>query len=256
MAAGSGACTERSETSALRPDVRSTYRKPIPAGASFDLRVLPDGYADLLWGPAGNLRVAGPDTRARTVTLAPGTLVAVRFRIGRAGQLLGVPVSELANARVPLVDLWGPLGLRLVSRLEEAEADDARALAAMRGALLARIPDAAPPDPLVDAAVAWLRRSPRPRVAELSRVLGLSDRQLRRRFVAAVGYGPRTFHRISRLQRFLALARPHPGTPLAELASRAGFTDQAHLTNECVDLTGQTPVALLRPALAKAGRAR
>ena len=68
---------------------------------------------------------------------------------------------------------------------------------------------------------------------------GVSERQLRRRFVDAVGYGPKTLARVLRFQRFLALARgrgelaragvrsrlrrpgaPHPRVPAARRRAR------------------------------------
>ena len=64
---------------------------------------------------------------------------------------------------------------------------------------------AAPLDPLARAAALGLAR-PGARVADLAVALGLSERQLRRRFVDAVGYGPKTLARVLRFQRFLALA--------------------------------------------------
>ena len=66
-------------------------------------------------------------------------------------------------------------------------------------------------DPLARAAAlgwptrarAWMRR----------RALGVSERQLRRRFADAVGYGPKTLARVLRFQRFLALARRRRARP-------------------------------------------
>jgi len=104
-------------------------------------------------------------------------------------------------------------------------------------------------------------------VRDLGARLGLSDRQLLRRFDAAVGYGPKTLAGVLRFQRFLALAeRPlGPSAPgaaagppdrgilgspavrpgLADLAAWAGYADQAHLSRECADLAGLPPAGLL-----------
>ena len=65
----------------------------------------------------------------------PGqTIVGLRFRTGTAGQVLGLPASELLDARVPLSEIWGA---ELAERLGEApSADTRRALleAAVHGA--------------------------------------------------------------------------------------------------------------------------
>lgn len=242
-----GRFRERLETSPLRRDVLSTYSSSVPAGpAPFVLHVLPDCFVDILWGPNGQLRVAGPDTRWRTVTLVPGEILAIRFRRGAARPLLGVPVSELTNSRVRLADLWGREAEVLTEHLEAALSVQA-GLAALRSALLARVTDAPGRDRLVDAAAAALQRSPKTRIVDLCEELGVSDRHLRRRFQSAVGYRPKTLQRILRMHRFLRLGREGPGRQcIAELANVAGFVDQAHLTNECVELMGFTPAEMLR----------
>ncbi|GGM29030.1 hypothetical protein GCM10012279_54650 [Micromonospora yangpuensis] len=73
--------------------------------------------------------------------------------------------------------------------------------------------------------------------------VGLGPRLLRRRCQAWFGYGPKTLARILRMRRALALARC--GTPLAEVAARSGYADQAHLTRDVRDLAGLPPQALL-----------
>jgi transcriptional regulator GlxA family with amidase domain len=128
-------------------------------------------------------------------------------------------------------------------------------LEAMAAGLAGRLGDAVPPDPLVAAAVAWLERDPAAagRVGVLGPTVGLGERQLRRRFQAGVGYGPKTLARVLRFQRLLALLRDDRGgrPSLAEVAVRAGYADQAHMTAECTRLAGRSPAALVagrRPA--------
>jgi AraC-like DNA-binding protein len=116
--------------------------------------------------------------------------------------------------------------------------------------LLAR---AEAPDPLVAAAVMRLYSNDPGRVGAIGAAIGISERQLRRRFHAAVGYGPKTLARVLRLQRVLALAsrRGAARGDLAGLALDAGYADQAHMTAEVTRLAGQPPSRLLaaRPAV-------
>ena len=84
------------------------------------------------------------------------------------------------------------------------------------------------------AAAKPTRSSAPPPPARRAHAIGIGDRQLRRRFLDAVGYGPKTLERILRFQRFLMLE----GTDLARLALDAGYADQAHLTRECTRLAG------------------
>jgi AraC-like DNA-binding protein len=214
----------------LKEHVTCTWERD-PEGSH--ARVLPDGCVDLVWR-AGELFVAGPDSRAFTSATTPGdTIVGLRFRTGAAGPVLGLPARELLDRRVPLAEIWGG---ELEERLGEATGPAARR-ALLERAVAARVDR---PDTLVLAAVARLGR-PGSRVGELSDALGTSERQLRRRFHAAVGYGPKTLDRVLRFQRFLRRAGEGD---LARTASELGYADQAHLTRECVRLSGLTPARL------------
>jgi AraC-like DNA-binding protein len=108
-------------------------------------------------------------------------------------------------------------------------------------ALLRRRRDAQDPDALVVHALTLLGRSGS-RVAALSSELGISERQLLRRFRSAVGYGPKTADRVLRFQRFVSHGPGNEG--LARVAAELGYSDQAHLTRECVELSGLTPTQL------------
>ena len=88
---------------------------------------------------------------------------------------------------------------------------------------------------------------PGSRVGLLSRGLGVSERQLRRRFDQTVGYGPKTLDRVLRFQRFVSRDAAIAGGDerLARVAAELGYSDQAHLTRDCVALSGLTPSALV-----------
>jgi AraC-like DNA-binding protein len=213
-------------------------------------RVVPDGCIDLVRrGDA--LSVAGPDTSPWMSPLDPGrVIVGLRFRPGAAGTALRLQASELRDLRVPLEDLWGRAASELADRLgAAADADAQRRL--LEQAIVDRRAAMDEPDRLVLAATRALGR-PRSRVRAIGERLGLSDRQLLRRFRATVGYGPKTLDRVLRFQRFLA--RPGAGAgsedSLARLAAELGYADQAHLTRECVRLSGLTPGALMQRARA------
>ncbi len=201
--------------------------------------ILPDGHLDLIVGD-NRVFVAGPDTVAAPNDLPVGFVVhGIRFRTGRASRVLGVPAVELRDLRVDLTDLWGTAGRRISERLI---ADPRRLPEVVADRLTATT---AGPDHQIDQAVRRLAAD-RPRVAELHDELGLSERQLRRRFTSEVGYGPATFLRVVRLQRARQLALEDPRAGLATIAVTAGYADQAHLSREIRNLTGMTARTLLR----------
>ena len=194
-----------------------------PGDRFYRHRVLPDGCADVVWIGDAPAAVAGPATGPVMVPLAPRTIVVgVRLRPGAAPGLLGLPASELLDRDTPLRDLWGPAADRLSSQVTDETSIAAR-LAAAEAGLAARLAEAPPLDPMIAAATRWLARRPDGRVGELARVLEVGERRLRRRFALAVGYGPKTFQRVLRLQRVLALsgrARPRLRVSLADARRR------------------------------------
>jgi AraC-like DNA-binding protein len=200
-------------------------------------QVLPDGCVDVVW-TGRELIVAGPATRAVVPDVAPEVpKLGLRFRVGVAGAALGLPATELLDQSPSLAEVMAA-GEELIDHFAAAGTIEAR-FGVLCEAMTRRRPV---PDPLVRAATRRLAR-PRSRVADLSDELGLSERQLRRRVADASGYSPRTLARVLRFQRFLALARE--AADLAWLAADAGYADQSHLTRDCVEFAGMTPVALL-----------
>jgi AraC-like DNA-binding protein len=196
--------------------------------------VLPDGCLDVIVRD-GRASVAGPDTGPVPGLVDPGEVViGLRLRPGAGGAALGVPADELRDRRVPLEDLWGRSG----RELGELAGDDPVALAAALAPWLL----AAAPDPRVLEAARRLSRAPATPVRALADAIGLGERHLRRRFDAAVGYGPKTFARVARFRAALGLVRS--GHPLASAALAAGYADQAHMTREMTALAGRTPGAL------------
>jgi Helix-turn-helix domain len=213
-------------------------RDPTPVARRH--RVLPDACVDVV-SAGGRLLVAGPATGPVVADIPAGTpTFGVRFRVGAAGAALGVPAGELLDASVPLEDLWGSDAARIAERVAAAPTPAAQ-LRELAAAIGARHPPGL--DRLVRAAAAGAPRE----------TLGIGDRQLRRRFADAVGYGPKTLQRVLRFQRFLALSRRAAHPDLARLALDAGYADQAHLTRECTRLSGLPPAALLASGAAPAG---
>ncbi|MCL7459597.1 helix-turn-helix domain-containing protein [Micromonospora echinofusca] len=206
------------------------------AGAA-PTRVLPDGCVDLLWSSRVGLLVAGPDRRAHLSGGGPAERwVGLRFPPGTGPAVLGVPAVELRDRRVALADLWGEReAARLARRVEAAPA------AALTEIAVRRLGAAGGPDPLGARVAAALAAGAT--VTATAAATGLDPRGLHRRCRDLFGYGPKTLARILRMGRALALARA--GTPLAEVAARCGYADQAHLTRDVRDLAGVPPTALL-----------
>jgi len=222
---------------ALRDRLRCSWRFRQGDADPLPTQVLPDGCVDLIWDGRA-LFVAGPDRGASVATLAPGSVLSgVRLAAGAGASLLGVPLHAIADQRVALEALWGRRGRAWQARIE----DSTEPLTLLHALCASR--------PLVaDRPMAWvfaqLAGDDAPRMAELTRRLGISERSLRRRCQDAFGYGAKTLERILRLQRFLRIASGH--TTLTAAALQAGYGDAPHLVRDSRQLTGLSPRDLVQ----------
>jgi AraC-like DNA-binding protein len=241
--------------------VMSMYREyqPVPALAPFvdcgwvrsnagagSLRVMPDGCVDVFVTAEGAVTISGPATTFYDQRAGAGEVLAgLRLRPGAAAAVLGHPVSELRDNQVPVDSLLGMSATRLAADMMAT--NGCRQRVALIEAALTR--HFAKIEPAVDEPVAYtiemLRRYPASPVSRMASMVSLSERQLRRRFEAGVGYGPKRLGRIFRFQRLLDLI--HAGAHRirwAEVAFEAGYADQSHLINECLALAGTPPTGL------------
>jgi AraC-like DNA-binding protein len=207
-------------------------------GGSREVLVLPDACSDLIWEQGKGAYVAGPDTGPAPAQVS-GAVAGVRFRPAAGGAVLGLPLSELRDQRVDLRELLPDAARELPGDLPVAEAGIR--LLEIAGQLVA----GADLDPAVLHA-AHLLRDPAMTTEQTAGATGVSPRHLRRRFHAAVGYGPKTLQRVIRFRRFVSKVDAGEVADLAALAASTGYADQAHLTRECVQFAGLTPAALVR----------
>ena len=227
---------------ALRGHVRCLWTNDLSGSRSEWLQVVPDGCVDIVW-TGEKLCIAGPDTRPILARMPRGTVVVgVRFHPGAASAWLDQPLDEIVNVRVPLTEFWRDDATRFLDRA--AAGRSAKQLAAdLEGFLVGRLAAVGPADPQI----AFLRRAAGDncmhaglRLDQLAAHVGLSERTLRRRCVDAFGYGFKTLDRVLRFQRFFRLAARPENHNLADMAARAGYADQAHMTREVQRMSGVT----------------
>jgi AraC-like DNA-binding protein len=209
---------------------------------------LPDERLDLVWVDDGSLWLVGPETTSWSRGYPPGTAaVGVGFKPGVGPPMLDLAASEVRDARVRLDQLWGDRHARELAERVAVHPDDRGRARELERAVRRLAAGARPVDQVALQVAAGLNH-PRPApVRDLSRVTGLSERQLHRRCMAAFGYGPAVLARMLRLQRALRLARSDQGPlRLAELAAAAGYIDQQHFAHEVRTIMDTTPTGLLR----------
>ena len=213
-------------------------------------RHLPTGGVEIHFPIGGRPQMVGPLTGPEIEVIpAHTTVVGVRFLPGAAPPLPTV-LDDLVDQRLRLVDLWGSTVDRLVETMALAPTPE-QALGSLQAHLLTAF-RAAGPDPLVVEVVKVLMPWHPVDIGTLADHLALSASQLRRRCVHAVGLSPKVLQRTLRFQGFLALAQAgataggrRGADGVAGVAVDVGYADQAHLSRECLRLTGLTPRRLL-----------
>lgn len=214
-------------------------------------RHLPTGGVEIHVPIGDSPRMLGPLTGPR-IDLIPAhtTVIGMRFWPGAAPSLPAT-LDDLLDQHVQLSDLLGTSADRLAESVAGAPSAQ-HALVMLERHVLGVVRESAPQDPVVAEAVQLLLPWQRVEISATARHLGLSASQLRRRFLSSVGVGPKTLQRTLRFQGFLALAQAGAAASgrrgadgMAGLAVDVGYADQAHLSRECVRITGVTPTALL-----------
>lgn len=217
--------TEELPPGDLAPWVRSfwEFTTPTDLAEPYRHRVLPDGCVSLILAktsylpPDGRVVESKPTMRAFEMVVRAGDQFnGICLQPGVSRALLG-PEPELdrlkegVDAFIPVLRDWA----------NHAE----------------------PPDARVQKAVALLSDGTM-RTADVASAVGLSERQLQRRFGEDVGLTPKQYARIRRFRTALNnVLREEPET-WGRVAMNAGFADQAHMTREFTDFFGASPEAL------------
>jgi AraC-like DNA-binding protein len=210
-------------------DVGGAQDGPVPQ------LILPDGHGDLIAAPGSGLMVVGAAGRADRLSLPPGSChVGARLRPGALTVLTGLRADELFD---------GHLSLGALDSADESVGGMVAALFRRLAGIGDRLPAGAA---TAQAACRLIERQVEAlSIRAVADQLGVRERTLRDVFAVQVGMPPKALHQVRRLQKALALAAGAPALGLAELADRAGYSDQAHLTRQCRALTGRTPRQLL-----------
>ena len=170
----------------------------------------------------------GQRTRAIRVRATGRTgLVLASLHPWAARALFGDDAPALRDSFVEAAAVLGDANARSLAEAVAASAAPALRARALEAALLRILrPDGI--DLSVAQAVAWINGAygaiP---VQTLASGLGLSRRQLSRRFQAASGLPPKDLATIVRFQKALGLL--HSGASAADVAARCGLYDQSHL---------------------------
>jgi AraC-like DNA-binding protein len=183
----------------------------------------------------------------------PVETMGLRFLPGGAYPFFGARLDVLTGRIASFEEVWGGEGGRFEQRLLAAT-DDPERVRVAESFLLSRLAGGGRRDePVETAAQEIRRRRGRISVSALGRSLGISGRQMERRFGAALGIGPKSLCRVVRFQSLLRRLARATTPDWAGMAVDCGFSDQSHLINEVRRLSGTTPRGLAEKRAAGAG---
>lgn len=211
---------------------------------------------------------------ARVYRYLPGTgTVLVRFHPWGASAFLPGPMEEVADRSVGLAALLAPGQVREVGEKLEASRNDGERIQAVEGFLLSLLRSRTP-DGMIRRAVRLLRADPAGMpVKAMADTLGVSDRQLERKFKEWIGIGPKRFARLARFRSAVnalnASSLPskvgqagagqaglgHSGmgqTGSGRVVVPDGYFDQAHFIKDFRAFAGTTPSSFLKSAADRA----
>jgi AraC-like DNA-binding protein len=252
---------EHEVPASLRRHVQCIWRLRDAAASDRTQTIFPDGRCELIvhlgkpprawdlaqgWHEQARVLFAG-QRRTPVRLAARGELDCVGVRLAPAASA-AIGAASLAHLRDRIVDLHAlepdfAIALETAARRFAEDASGAELPCLLDARLTSyRI------DERIESAVTRLEsRDGQERIASLAAATGMSLRNFQVRFLQCVGLGAKELARVVRLQATLR-SLDEDEASLAQLASEAGFSDQAHATREVAKLTGSTP-ARLRAAL-------
>lgn len=195
----------------------------------------PDGTTNLLLTrfPDGTLQplLVSPSLTAAMLPVACGfTFAGLRLRPEAASCITGEPPGmqppRLLSLDSEMTGVWLDL-----EALMNGQITWNRTMATLDGRQ--------PSDPAITEAVSvLLSNGGTTTMGELAAQLGLSERQVRRRFNAATGMSPKQYAGVQRLRRALILSLSEPSW--AHIALATGFADQPHLARDIKGRFGES----------------
>jgi AraC-like DNA-binding protein len=167
-------------------------------------------------------------------------VLGLRLHPAGAYALLAMPMQEVSGATIDLRDLVGRAGDELAERCHDAPSIE-HCFHVAADWVAERVARARRLDPRIAWSVGRIEATGgRVPIAELRERTGYSKTRLAGAFRDQIGVLPKTYARIVRYRRALALLDAGDGS-LADVALEAGYYDQAHMTTEFRDLGGLTP---------------
>lgn len=186
--------------------------------------------------------VLGQSVQHREVKqTGPVEVIGCRFYPWGAFPFFDFSLMALSNKRNPVGRFFQRETERLITRMTNARSKE-EAIAVLQAALAAICHGKlAEVDYMRRAISIIIETGGNMASKQLAERLGITTRQLERKFSARIGISPNAFSQIVRLQNFLKKKIDQPELSLTHLAYECGYADQSHLCRDFKKFTGLTP---------------
>lgn len=225
------------------------------------IRVLPDTCVELFINLCKPQQIATPDGNMPSLsrsfvtsrmnsfmdvsTQGNVSFVSVCFASGQAYRFFPVSMHDIANQAIDLRDLWGTSADDMQERVDKATTMLER-ISLIQQYLIQQLYKSVSVDTSVDFCLRRMQQTNGQLLLdELANQVGISNRQLARRFNQYVGLSPKEFARITTFTTSLINLKKYPSLTLTEIAYDSGYYDQAHFIRACRTYSGLTPSQLV-----------
>jgi AraC-like DNA-binding protein len=168
-------------------------------------------------------------------------MIAARFRAFGASKFFEFPLNEIVDQVIDLDSYIGPRAFELEEKIFNAKSHQDR-VTVLDGFLIDRLKRSANEDHFVAQACRYIAQSGGEySITNLASLVGLSERQIERKFLSQVGISPKLFSRVARFQKFVSMAKLDPQLTLTDAALACGYYDQAHFIRDFREFSGMSP---------------
>lgn len=215
--------------------------------------IVPDGAVSIFFLRLQNgqcvIGMTGPSTKAhRTETIVGSQIYGIRIRPGVAGSVLK---TNIANYRDVLSSSQNETSA--VLNVLKGKAPDRVAEQQGQSTILSLSEWLCSQSGPIDGATREfadqiIQSGGKLKLGHEIQSLGVSERQMRRRFAYQCGLSPKEFSRLRRIRGACICLLAQKESTLSDMAMHVGFADQAHMAREFKDVFGGS-VSLLRDYL-------
>ncbi|MFD2522107.1 AraC family transcriptional regulator [Emticicia soli] len=170
--------------------------------------------------------------------------ISICFYPSTAYLFFQLPMSEVVNSLTNLHDLWKTEAKEMEEDIQKVHTNEQKVFAAQQY-LIAKL-KRNKTDKTINYCLQTIKTANSAfSVAELANKVGVSQRQLSRKFNQCLGLSTKEFMDVNRFIDSLAHLKKHPAMSLTDIAYASGYYDQAHFIHDYKTFTGLTPSALL-----------